>query len=782
MERYRVIYRDKENKTVTLKSDSGKNFVVNEGLFRDAYMKLKDTALRLVKKGRDLVTYIGNKAVELVTPVHTALANGKGIYVELSDEMKKLAEESGVPYDDSIFSTHIEEEISEEFSDENVMDLVKRMVGLTMLSVEDGKVINEAESVLFAYDEPHGAKNSRIQRSDGKIKGDDLSQIEDGVRLQPLRSWVEGIPDYGYDELLELIEQKIDKIFNNEITGTSAMTCADDFPDSYTPAIITGAPGIGKTQIIWAIKEKYQKKLGKHVNFLHLMGNTMTPFSVSAPGIQFEVTYEKDEYGNPMFDMEDKSLITHVNTDSRRIYDTVNGNIPSFTPEKYFDVADSENAKLAEALNIDSDEKSGYGILFIDEVGKIKKQDVLSAISQLVQQRNISGHYLGTHWAIVLATNFPNFNMEKLPDDLTELSSNEDKKSYKKKVIYGGTKYKEFEENIMFIMKPKETSASLNARFDAWNYVPTYERWREWAEKKGVNKLILDFLDSPVYRFQWYNTFDKVADRQKLPSPRDWVKLSERFDDLEKEYGGNYLSLKDATQIKKFIESVIKVLQSKGIVLGKNNSDMKNFLEDNLILISEKDCKNAWVDPAAITFDKEDRKGIKRKYCKNIRLNASGRVISISPEELESRVYSNKPKLLTINKKEDIYEFSKNCADYLDNLADFICNYYGEYMYDEQTDTYKFRQQTNKISKLGGQRTITQNMLHSGHSGQAYTFVENIVNDFMRDIRNADPSGIYTPSMFFASISTLDGHEKDPRSDKFAVLFTKALSSNKVIS
>lgn len=113
------------------------------------------------------------------------------------------------------------------------------------------------------------------------------------------------------------------------------------------------------------------------------------------------------------------------------------------------------------------------GIIFVDEFSRVT-QEAMTVFMTLVQSREINSQFrLGSKWTFVMAGN--------RPEDME-----------------GG-------EHVMagqtFSWDP-----AWSGRFIHVNYVPEFEVWLDWAKKKGVERVLLDFItENPKY---WFDTLD----------------------------------------------------------------------------------------------------------------------------------------------------------------------------------------------------------------------------------------------------------------------------------
>lgn len=135
-------------------------------------------------------------------------------------------------------------------------------------------------------------------------------------------------------------------------------------------------------------------------------------------------------------------------------------------------------------------EACGKGLLFIDELSRATPQ-VLNVLLPLLQEKKFNGYVLGSGWTVVCASN-------RMEDEFS-----------------GQT----------------DIGAALSNRFAQVHYEPTFDTWKEWAEKqKYISPVLLSWLGmgsgeemSGSKYFYWDPNEDDPDNPTKLMcSPRAW--------------------------------------------------------------------------------------------------------------------------------------------------------------------------------------------------------------------------------------------------------------------
>lgn len=258
-----------------------------------------------------------------------------------------------------------------------------------------------------------------------------------------------------------------------------------------TPLVIWGAPGVGKTDIIKNLVDRYKTRFPKFsLVYLNLAGqrkddfvlpstNTVKQKIKTAEGkvVEIERGISADIVKSwiPTFDMNDLKLDNSLTVDM--LDDIANGGDGTGTGEG--------------------------GIIFLDEFSRAD-EGVLDVMMTLMQQRVYLGtNYIGSKWLIVGAAN---------------------------RTVDMGERTQEF--NNENAIQQRSQNVFLQ---------PSFAEWLEWAESpiKGTNrphimKPLVDYLKANPD--MWYNVAMKMgsfdAQVDLYPNPRAWEQLSISLDKL----------------------------------------------------------------------------------------------------------------------------------------------------------------------------------------------------------------------------------------------------------
>lgn len=233
---------------------------------------------------------------------------------------------------------------------------------------------------------------------------------------------------------------------------------------SLRPLLIWGAPGIGKTSIVKdLISQLNSQKDNNDKKVFNFSCLEITASSILPDGF---------------------TLPNFVNDNKRN--DLVAADVPK-TWLPVYKVADMDdpNKEEKDRLGNETANLGDGGFIFIDEISRIMTQ-TMYVIMTLIQGRKINDLQLGSKWVIVAAGN----RREDMGDNADD---------FKWEQAWGG-------------------------RFDQVNYLPSYEKWRTWAVKAGVDKLILSFLDG--HKELWYDESQAAETEHLAANPRGWTDFS----------------------------------------------------------------------------------------------------------------------------------------------------------------------------------------------------------------------------------------------------------------
>lgn len=119
---------------------------------------------------------------------------------------------------------------------------------------------------------------------------------------------------------------------------------------------------------------------------------------------------------------------------------------------------------------------------------------------------------------------------------------------------------------------------ALGARFDmAVLYIQPQE-WLDWADRQGINSLILDFVRVNPDEYFYQRPQEAGGGKTAYPNPRDFEKLSKEMELIDKEYA--QYEAKNIEPPVDYIDAVYKAAQRK--VWEPWASDFRTFLESML--------------------------------------------------------------------------------------------------------------------------------------------------------------------------------------------------------
>lgn len=232
------------------------------------------------------------------------------------------------------------------------------------------------------------------------------------------------------------------------------------------PPMIWGAPGIGKTEIVKSVF----KMANPEGHFLDVQTSKMQPDDWSLPYVT-EQEMRLDD-----IDAKDRPK-DYKRKVGWRLKNFSSLDIPKSWLPVYIPTGDPEIDKI---LDDEANDGAG-GIIFLDELSRASKSMQASCL-KLVGERVIGDAKLGSKWTIIAASN-------------REMDDPDSEQNY---------------------------STALGNRFQQFNYVPSFEDWKEWAIGK-IDPRILDFLE---FNPQFFYNLDNNPDKSIFASPRGWEKAS----------------------------------------------------------------------------------------------------------------------------------------------------------------------------------------------------------------------------------------------------------------
>lgn len=238
--------------------------------------------------------------------------------------------------------------------------------------------------------------------------------------------------------------------------------------------LVLGAPGVGKTQIVYGFIKDYfgrvidqgEFKREGGINLVVLRTEDMDRSSFSLPG-----------YDRP----SDES--------GRRAVQCPFGYIPAYKPVG--DMPDPNDPdyeeKCKNSVDWNADRNLGRGLIFLDEINRCNP-DAEDVIKNIIERKFCDGWHIGSGWGIVAAGN----RLEDDPDRVHEIGT-----------------------------------AFFNRFGLQYNFVPKYDEWREWAVKQPyMNVLVLDWIKDNPEHFYFNTTCDTEensgAEDKKFTTPRTW--------------------------------------------------------------------------------------------------------------------------------------------------------------------------------------------------------------------------------------------------------------------
>ncbi len=273
--------------------------------------------------------------------------------------------------------------------------------------------------------------------------------------------------------------------------------------DPTNPALlIWGAPGIGKTEIVKTVLDKYEGER----RVIDVQTSQMVPDDWTLPVIA------KDEIAQAFLEATIKSEAANYGIEYEDFlkdprnpkYDEYRKKVDLLkNPQEYLKAVDLPKSWLPVYIptgNSDEDKRRNDaangpdglgGIIFLDELSRAD-ESVQATCLKLVGERQIGGAILGDKWTIIAAAN----REEDDPDS--------------------GLAW----------------STALGNRFQNVNFFPEYKEWRDWAKGK-LYPYIVEFLD--FKNQQWFYTLrDDAAKNAVFASPRTWARASQAIMSLYK--------------------------------------------------------------------------------------------------------------------------------------------------------------------------------------------------------------------------------------------------------
>lgn len=246
-----------------------------------------------------------------------------------------------------------------------------------------------------------------------------------------------------------------------------------NFPESQM-LLVFGAPGIGKTQIVYDFIEQ---QFGQVID----QGEFKREGGINLVVLRTE-DMDRSSFSLPGYDRPDDQ-------DGRRAVQCPFGYIPAYKP-----VGDMPSPKDPDyeekcktSVDWNADKNLGRGLIFLDEINRCNP-DAEDVIKNIIERKFCDGWHIGSGWGIVAAGN----RMEDDPERVHEIGL-----------------------------------AFFNRFGLQFNYVPKYSEWRNWAlTRPYMNKVLLDWIKDNPEHFYYNVTCDSEmnpgAEDKKFTTPRTW--------------------------------------------------------------------------------------------------------------------------------------------------------------------------------------------------------------------------------------------------------------------
>ena len=414
----------------------------------------------IVMAGKYIYSTVKGKILNAFSPINTMIAAREvnGLTFIPGENLAQRAEEQGIPAEEVVDE---EDEEDPEFS-KNANQFWKKVMDV----YEEGD--EEAVAELIQGDGAQFAAQCESRRH-RFTKRASLNEARAEISLEH-----KSFMNVHTKELTDMLLEQ----YNQYLSGTA--TNPNTRP---IPYCIWGAPGIGKTQIIYALIDTL-RDAEVNANIIGINAMSMRKDDFALPGHKADIKKIKNAEGNDIEFAVDTAV------------ELPKSWLPAWDPND----VDEEKGITAEMLDDwanggDGSGNGDGGFFFIDELSRIAP-DVNNVIMVLLQSRTFQGKILGSKWMFVAAAN--------RPSDLGDNAA-------------------------LFKWDPAQTG-----RFQHINFVPTFDEWVEWAESpiRGtdiphIEPIIVDFLKE--HQNVWYNAsmYNKEDEKDKIsrtlsPTARGW--------------------------------------------------------------------------------------------------------------------------------------------------------------------------------------------------------------------------------------------------------------------
>ena len=374
MKKYTYVKENILSNTVTVIDDNGNKlhinkdeYLLNEGIISDAYRKIKTGVLSLIKKGRGVLSVVGDKILGYLSPINAAVSP-VGVVV-LSDNLVEEANELGVAVEQFDFTKSLNSEYNIEDSKNANIAWSNFIIRTYIQNKDKHDTANESVMDSILYTHTRAILEAVIQgigRNTYPNSPLELS-IDSGIWNVNRKKLVRAMTD----NFLSVLDKGYKEGISNK------------------PLMIWGAPAIGKTSLIKQFIKLIKTDIKfKDLSAIYFTGSNVFPEDFMLPTI---INTEKD------VDAYLKTPIGQASIDkwlgSHEAVDLPKQWLPVYKVDRY---NDELNKQRSEAL--------GHGVWFIDEFGRIPAQ-TRHVLMTLVQQRLLNGYAVGDGWVIVCASN-----------------------------------------------------------------------------------------------------------------------------------------------------------------------------------------------------------------------------------------------------------------------------------------------------------------------------------------------------------------------------------------
>lgn len=539
MKKFKIVNRG--GGVVTIMDEDGDITYVNEGIFHDTYVKIKDSAIKFKEMAGRIVAYIGNKVLDIVSVFDIAKRHKESVILFGGPSTVSTAQSLGV-------KTGTNADLDALISKENPYDLLHMIfdaIGQRILKHNNSD--NTDESVNEAHFVPRGDTAAQ-KRAYASIAGTNAKERND------IKKWLdsrgEGVNDqldklfsegkyYTTKECETAIMSYISSIFNKKIEEKSYEKGYSRYDSTIKIPILYGPGGVGKTSLVKRVintllsnaeEGEEHGTIDKRKDYTGL-NQSLSKYRAEKYNLEVSANFDLN---NPSTVMREPKMMF---IKCQNLTD-VDVNLPAKAAGVNVERRDSSLIKITdEAVRnlttgllplidtqgkspeeiMEADEAFGPVLLVFDELF-MASPEFLSIMMGLVDSRKVGSMYLPTKCAMIATTNrFEDFPRKSLAS-----------------------------ENITNTITPQFLD-----RLSVYPLLPTWEEFREWATKANtdniggfnINPMIFSVFDDSVdFRHCMINVFSSVSGtggitRRTTSNIRSIEFLSNEFEDLY--YGRN---------------------------------------------------------------------------------------------------------------------------------------------------------------------------------------------------------------------------------------------------